>query len=79
MSPPWCFLKVSARKTAPPEAAAGDNKAGAQIPPQKALEKMGLRRDIDLALHLPLRYEDETRIVRLADARDGDLVQIEGR
>ncbi len=39
---------------------------------------MGLRRDIDLALHLPLRYEDETRIVRLADARDGDLVQIEG-
>ncbi|MCZ8257259.1 MAG: ATP-dependent DNA helicase RecG, partial [Polaromonas sp.] len=33
---------------------------------------------IDLALHLPLRYEDETRIVRLADARDGDLVQIEG-
>jgi ATP-dependent DNA helicase RecG len=30
---------------------------------QKALEKLGLRRDIDLALHLPLRYEDETRIV----------------
>ena len=25
---------------------------------QKALEKLGLRRDIDLALHLPLRYED---------------------
>ena len=38
-----------------------------------------MRRDIDLALHLPLRYEDETRIVRLADARDGDLVQIEGQ
>ena len=46
---------------------------------QKALEKLGLRRDIDLALHLPLRYEDETRIVRLADARDGDSVQIEGQ
>ncbi len=45
--------------------------------PQKALLKMGLGRDIDLALHLPLRYEDETRIVRLADAREGDTVQIE--
>ena len=45
--------------------------------PQKALRKLGLVRDIDLALHLPLRYEDETRIVRLRDARDGDVVQIE--
>lgn len=46
-------------------------------PAQKALLKMGLRRDIDLALHLPLRYEDETCISRLADAREGDTVQIE--
>ncbi len=45
---------------------------------QKALDKLGLRRDIDLALHLPLRYEDETRITMLADARDGEMVQIEG-
>ncbi|WP_310644755.1 ATP-dependent DNA helicase RecG [Limnohabitans sp.] len=45
--------------------------------PQKALRKLGLDRDIDLALHLPLRYEDETRIVRLADTREGDMVQIE--
>jgi ATP-dependent DNA helicase RecG len=44
---------------------------------QKQLDKLGLRRDIDLALHLPLRYEDETRITRLADARDGETVQIE--
>ncbi|MDE2616267.1 MAG: ATP-dependent DNA helicase RecG [Burkholderiales bacterium] len=45
--------------------------------PQKALHKLGLLRDIDLALHLPLRYEDETRITRLADAREGDTAQIE--
>lgn len=45
--------------------------------PQKALVKLGLVRDIDLALHLPLRYEDETRIVKLRDARDGDVVQFE--
>nr|WP_315488544.1 ATP-dependent DNA helicase RecG [uncultured Rhodoferax sp.] len=46
---------------------------------QKALEKLGLKRDIDLALHLPLRYEDETRITQLRDAREGDSIQIEGR
>ena len=45
--------------------------------PQKALAKLGLVRDIDLALHLPLRYEDETRIIRLRDARDGEHAQIE--
>jgi ATP-dependent DNA helicase RecG len=45
---------------------------------QKLLEKLGLQRDIDLALHLPLRYEDETRITRLRDAREGDAIQIEG-
>jgi len=45
--------------------------------PQKALIKLGLGRDIDLALHLPLRYEDETRIVKLVDAREGDVAQIE--
>ncbi|MFM9902864.1 MAG: ATP-dependent DNA helicase RecG [Polaromonas sp.] len=52
-------------------------KAPAKSPAQKALEKLGLRRDIELALHLPLRYEDETRITRLASARDGEVVQIE--
>ena len=45
--------------------------------PQKALRKLGLDRDIDLALHFPLRYEDETRIVRLADTLEGDMAQIE--
>ena len=46
--------------------------------PQKALRKLGLVRAIDLALHLPLRYEDETSIVRLCDAREGEVVQFEG-
>jgi len=45
--------------------------------PQKALHKLGLTRDIDLALHLPLRYEDETQLVKLRDAREGDTAQIE--
>ena len=60
--------------------AAAEKKAApaAKSAPQKALEKLNLRRDIDLALHLPLRYEDETRIVKLAEAREGDTAQIEG-
>ena len=71
---------VSPPGPAPEKAASAAQKTQpAKSPAQKALEKMGLRRDIDLALHLPLRYEDETRIVRLADARDGDMVQIEGQ
>ncbi|CAA2099459.1 ATP-dependent DNA helicase RecG [Variovorax paradoxus] len=45
---------------------------------QRALRKLGLVRDIDFALYLPMRYEDETRIVRLADTRDGDMAQVEG-
>ncbi len=45
---------------------------------QKALHKLGLVRPMDFALHVPLRYEDETRIVKIRDARPGDVVQIEG-
>ncbi|SDM33499.1 ATP-dependent DNA helicase RecG [Oryzisolibacter propanilivorax] len=47
-------------------------------PARQALHKLGLTRDIDLALHLPLRYEDETRITPIASAREGASVQIEG-
>ena len=68
---------------APPKAASKPGGKVSAAPPktatQKALDKLGLKRDIDLALHLPLRYEDETRITRLRDAREGDSIQIEGR
>ncbi|HET7795875.1 MAG TPA: ATP-dependent DNA helicase RecG, partial [Rhizobacter sp.] len=46
--------------------------------PQKAMEKLGLIRDIDLALHIPLRYEDETRLTPIGELRDGDTAQVEG-
>ena len=59
-------------------------KARSASPMQAALRSLGLLRDIDLALHLPLRYEDETRVVRLVDIgrsaeapQVGDAVQIE--
>jgi ATP-dependent DNA helicase RecG len=35
-------------------------------------------RDIDLALHLPLRYEDETQLQPIAHTRDGQTAQVEG-
>ncbi|HZE92632.1 MAG TPA: ATP-dependent DNA helicase RecG [Rhizobacter sp.] len=57
-----------------PDAAARKEKSA----PQKAMEKLGLVRDIDLALHIPLRYEDETRITPIRDLRDGDTAQVEG-
>ena len=46
--------------------------------PQKAMERLGLVRDIDLALHLPMRYEDETRLVPMNSLRDGDIAQVQG-
>jgi ATP-dependent DNA helicase RecG len=42
------------------------------------MEKLGLTRDIDFALHLPMRYEDETVITPIGRAREGDTVQVEG-
>jgi len=46
--------------------------------PQRALQRLGLVRAIDLALHLPLRYEDETQVTTIARARTGEKVQVEG-
>jgi len=42
------------------------------------MRKLGLLRDIDLALHLPMRYEDETRVVPISSLRDGSLAQVQG-
>jgi ATP-dependent DNA helicase RecG len=41
------------------------------------LEKLGIRSKWDLVLHLPLRYEDETKLTALADARPGEPVLVE--
>jgi ATP-dependent DNA helicase RecG len=41
------------------------------------LAKLGLHRPIDCALHLPLRYEDETVVFPVAGAPVGEPVQVE--
>jgi ATP-dependent DNA helicase RecG len=47
--------------------------------PVRAMHKLGLRRDIDIALHLPMRYVDETRLSPIASLRDGDVAQVQAR
>ena len=46
---------------------------------RKQLDKLGLRTAFDVVLHLPLRYEDETHLTPLRDARAGDTVQVEAQ
>ena len=43
----------------------------------RAMHKMGLKTDWDLALHVPLRYEDHTKLIALAAAHDRQTVQFE--
>ena len=43
-----------------------------------SLGKLGLTRVQDLWFHLPLRYEDKTRITAIADLRAGERAQVEG-
>ncbi len=62
---------MSKASTAAARAKSGDALA-------EKLARMGVLREEDLVLHLPLRYEDHTRIVPLAGVKSGDTVQTEG-
>ncbi len=61
---------------AAPPPATGWPGVGPQV--AERLAKLDIRRPQDLLLHLPLRYEDETRLVPIAAARAGAAVQVEG-
>ncbi|MHA7238114.1 ATP-dependent DNA helicase RecG, partial [Burkholderia pseudomallei] len=57
--------------------------AGAQAAPKAVktadkLAKLGLTRDIDLVLHLPMRYEDETTLTPMRELLPGETAQTEG-
>ena len=56
--------------------AAGDS-IGASPALKSRLAKLGLVRQGDLVLHLPLRYEDETQLVPVAEARGDGPVLVE--
>ena len=55
---------------------AAKRRAPAAVSP--TLEKLGIERISELVLHLPLRYDDETRLFRIAQAPHGTAIQVEG-
>lgn len=58
---------------------AGVIRQGKLAPLSERLAKLGLVSDWDFVLHLPLRYEDETRITPIAELSPGEPAQIQGR
>ncbi|HEY6044106.1 MAG TPA: ATP-dependent DNA helicase RecG, partial [Nitrosospira sp.] len=54
----------------------------APFPASKAVEeklaKLGITDELDLVMHLPLRYEDETHLYPISDVPASKIVQIEG-
>nr|WP_087723551.1 ATP-dependent DNA helicase RecG [Pandoraea sp. PE-S2T-3] len=67
--------KASSKSSEKP--AAGSSSAARKGSADK-LAKLGLKRDIDLILHLPMRYEDETRLSKIGDVLPSELAQVEG-
>ncbi|WER45386.1 ATP-dependent DNA helicase RecG [Cupriavidus sp. WKF15] len=69
----------SAKGNAAGKAAGKDGKPSSAV---ARLAKMGLRRSVDLVLHLPMRYEDETTLMPIAEAIRraglGQPAQVEG-
>ena len=85
VSPSTQLSATVADAPVPPARPAAKTKAKAKSPNKATtidakLARLGLRSDMDLALHLPMRYEDETEIVPIHDAalRGGQSVQVEG-
>jgi len=53
--------------------------AGLKPATLERLAKLGIARKFDLVLHLPLRYDDETRLYRIIEAPPGQPVLVAGR
>ena len=80
--------RASSQAEKSPAAGSGKKRAPAVTPDpslsfatpavQEKLARLGIRKLSDLVTHLPLRYEDETRIVSIHDGLSGDTVQVEG-
>ncbi|HVL76590.1 MAG TPA: ATP-dependent DNA helicase RecG [Noviherbaspirillum sp.] len=67
-------MPAASRKTAAPAPAQTAKTA------ENKLARLGLRTDMDLVLHLPMRYEDETRLLPIREAgfMSGGTAQVEG-
>ncbi|MEX3825188.1 ATP-dependent DNA helicase RecG, partial [Paraburkholderia sp. BR14262] len=75
--------KRAAKKSADKAVEEAVEKAAAKDKPKLTktadrLAKLGLRSDIDLVLHLPMRYEDETTLTPIGELLPGGIAQTEG-
>ncbi|WP_150575702.1 ATP-dependent DNA helicase RecG [Pandoraea aquatica] len=71
---------AKATKASKPAKSAKDAKPAAKKAAGSAdkLAKLGLKRDIDLILHLPMRYEDETTLRKIGEVLPSEPAQVEG-
>ncbi len=51
-------------------------KAAASL--ERKFQRLGLREPSDFVVHLPIRYEDETKVARIGAVMPGQTVQVEG-
>ena len=65
------------RRKAPAEPRLKEGRSAASLVERK-LQSLGLYAPEDFLLHLPLRYEDETRVVPIGSLRPGFPAQVEG-
>ncbi|WP_321959666.1 ATP-dependent DNA helicase RecG [Paraburkholderia sp. J69-1] len=75
--------RAAAKKTAAQSAAKSADKSADKDKPKLTktadrLAKLGLKSAIDLVLHLPMRYEDETTLTPIGELLPGGIEQTEG-
>src|SRR5690606_21029048 len=53
-----------------------DTSSGSQL--QRKFQRLGLVEPSDFVVHLPIRYEDDTRLWEIGSVRPGQTIQVEG-
>ncbi|MFC0170650.1 ATP-dependent DNA helicase RecG [Pseudoduganella danionis] len=74
-------MPVASTKSSPSASPSATAKGARKtVSPQARLAKLGLHTDMDLVLHLPMRYEDETQVISIEEAclHGGQTSQVEG-
>jgi len=69
---------AATRRKGAAKAPAGEAASSQPTPTERKLRKLGLEHPQDFIVHLPMRYEDETRIAPIASLRPGLTGQAEG-
>ncbi|MGN6651496.1 MAG: ATP-dependent DNA helicase RecG, partial [Trinickia sp.] len=64
--------RTKATKATKAAEGAAEKTAAKPVKTADKLAKLGLTRDIDLVLHLPMRYEDETTLTPIGELLPGE-------